>query len=190
MVWCAIIGLIGPIRLIGQPLRYALPVRGRDNQLIITTSRLSGIRRTTGATPTADRRNTLNDTYLRLAAEYDNFRRRTAKEREGIYTDAFGEALSVLFPVVDNLERAAQYSDGENVAKGVELTLKSVRDTFTKLGVTEIDPVGEAFDPNFHNAVMHTEDDSVAENTITQVFQKGIKLGEKIVRFAMVQVAN
>ena len=132
----------------------------------------------------------LNDTYLRLAAEYDNFRRRTAKEREGIYTDAFGEALNVLFPVVDNLERAAQYSDGENVAKGVELTLKSVRDTFTKLGVTEIDPVGEVFDPNFHNAVMHVEDDTVGESVVVEVLQKGYCRGDRVLRYAMVKVAN
>ena len=132
----------------------------------------------------------LNDTYLRLAAEYDNFRRRTAKEREGIYTDAFGEALNALFPVVDNLERAARYSDGENVAKGVELTLKSVRDTFNKLGVTEIDPVGEAFDPNFHNAVMHVEDDTVGESVVVEVLQKGYCRGERVLRYAMVKVAN
>jgi molecular chaperone GrpE len=138
----------------------------------------------------ADDLASLNDTYLRLAAEYDNFRRRTAKEREGIYTDAFGEALNALFPVVDNLERAAQYSDGENVAKGVELTLKSVRDTFTKLGVTEIDPVGEVFDPNFHNAVMHVEDDTVGESVVVEVLQKGYRRGDRVLRYAMVKVAN
>ncbi|MBQ2774064.1 MAG: nucleotide exchange factor GrpE [Clostridia bacterium] len=138
----------------------------------------------------SDELSALNDTYLRLAAEYDNFRRRTAKEREGIYTDAFGEALNVLFPVVDNLERAAQYSDGENVAKGVELTLKSVRDTFTKLGVTEIDPVGEVFDPNFHNAVMHVEDDTVGESVVVEVLQKGYCRGDRVLRYAMVKVAN
>ena len=132
----------------------------------------------------------LNDTYLRLAAEYDNFRRRTAKEREGIYTDAFGEALSALFPVVDNLERAAQYSDGENVAKGVALTLKSVQDTFAKLGVTEIDPVGEAFDPNLHNAVMHVEDETVGESVVVEVLQKGYCRGDRVLRYAMVKVAN
>ena len=133
---------------------------------------------------------TLNDTYLRLAAEYDNFRRRTAKEREGIYTDAFGEALSTLFPVVDNLERAAQYSDGENVAKGVALTLKSVQDTFQKLGVTEVNPVGEAFDPNLHNAVMHVEDDTVGESIVVEVLQKGYCRGDRVLRYAMVKVAN
>lgn len=132
----------------------------------------------------------LNDTHLRLAAEYDNFRRRTAKEREGIYTDAFGEALTALFPVVDNLERAAQYSDGENVAKGVALTLKSVQDTFEKLGVTEINPVGEAFDPNLHNAVMHVDDDTVGESIVVEVLQKGYRRGDRVLRFAMVKVAN
>ena len=132
----------------------------------------------------------LNDTYLRLAAEYDNFRCRTAKEREGIYTDAFGEALNALFPVVDNLERAVQYSDGENVAKGVELTLKSVRDTFAKLGVTEVNPVGEVFDPNLHNAVMHTEDDTVGESVVVEVLQKGYCRGDRVLRYAMVKVAN
>ena len=132
----------------------------------------------------------LNDTYLRLAAEYDNFRRRTAKEREGIYSDAFGEALAALFPVVDNLERAAQYSDGENVAKGVALTLKSVQDTFLKLGVTEINPAGEAFDPNLHNAVMHVEDETLGESVVVEVLQKGYCRGDRVLRYAMVKVAN
>lgn len=132
----------------------------------------------------------LNDTHLRLAAEYENFRRRTAKERESIYTDAFGEALSTLFPVVDNLERAAQYSDGENVAKGVELTLKSVRETLERLGVTVVDPVGEAFDPNLHNAVMHVEDEALGESVVVEVLQKGYCRGERVLRYAMVKVAN
>ena len=132
----------------------------------------------------------LNDTYLRLAAEYENFRRRTAKERDGIYADAFGEALSALFPVVDNLERAAQYSDGENVAKGVALTLKSVQDTFAKLGVTELNPAGEVFDPNLHNAVMHVEDETVGESVVVEVLQKGYCRGDRVLRYAMVKVAN
>ena len=130
------------------------------------------------------------DQYLRLAAEYDNFRRRTAKEREGVYADAFGEALAALFPVVDNLERAAMFNDGENVAKGVALTLKSVKDTFLKLGVSEINPVGEAFDPNLHNAVMHVEDESLGESVVVEVLQKGYTRGERVLRYAMVKVAN
>jgi len=130
------------------------------------------------------------DQHLRLAAEYDNFRRRTAKERDGIYGDAFAEALAALFPVVDNLERAAQYSDGENVAKGVALTLKSVQDTFLKLGVSEINPVGEPFDPNLHNAVMHVEDETLGESVVVEVLQKGYVRGEQVLRYAMVKVAN
>ncbi len=131
-----------------------------------------------------------NDQCLRIAAEYENFRRRSAKEREGIYGDAYADALSALFPVVDNLERAAQYSDGENVSKGVTLTLKGLKDTFEKLGVSEIDPKGEAFDPNLHNAVMHTEDPEVGESIVVEVLQKGYVRGDKVLRYAMVKVAN
>ena len=131
-----------------------------------------------------------NDQCLRIAAEYDNFRRRTQKEREGIYTDAYGDALSALFPVVDNLERAAQYSDGENVAKGVEMTLKSVKETLEKLGVSVIDPIGKEFDPNLHNAVMHVEDESVGESVVVEVLQKGYCRGERVLRYAMVKVPN
>ena len=131
-----------------------------------------------------------NDQYLRLAAEYDNFRRRSQKEREATYAEAYAEALASLFPVVDNLERAAMYADGENVAKGVELTLKSVTDTLTRLGVEVIDPVGAEFDPNLHNAVMHVEDDTVGENVVVEVLQKGYRRGERVLRFAMVKVAN
>ena len=131
-----------------------------------------------------------NEKYLRLCAEYDNFRKRSAKEREGIYNDAYSEALASLFPVVDNLERAAQYSDGENVAKGVAMTLKSVKDTLDKLGVSEIDPTGCEFDPNLHNAVMHVEDESLGENIVVEVLQKGYCRGERVLRYAMVKVAN
>ncbi len=131
-----------------------------------------------------------NDQYLRLAAEYDNFRRRSAKEREATYAEAYAEALASLFPVVDNLERAAMYADGENVAKGVELTLKSVTETLARLGVEVIDPVGAEFDPNLHNAVMHVEDEAVGENTVVEVLQKGYRRGERVLRFAMVKVAN
>ena len=129
-----------------------------------------------------------NDKYLRLAAEYDNFRKRTAKERDGIYNDAYADALAALFPVVDNLERAAQYTDGENVAKGVALVLKSVRETLEKLGVTEIET--KTFDPNLHNAVMHVEDENYGEGEIVEVLQKGYRRGERVLRYAMVKVAN
>lgn len=132
----------------------------------------------------------LNDRYLRLAAEYDNFRRRTAEERNRIYDDAYAEALSALFPVVDNLERAAQYSDGESVAKGVTMILRSVEETLGKLGVTEIEALGKPFDPQFHNAVLHVEDETKGESEVVEVLQKGYQKGERILRYAMVKVAN
>jgi len=135
--------------------------------------------------------NAEHDSYLRLAADYDNFRKRTLKEKEQSYANGKADAVEKLLPVYDNLERALnQPTEDEAYKKGVEMTMTQLVGIFTTLGVEIYGNTGDAFDPNIHNAVMHTEDDSVAENTITQVFQKGIKLGEKIVRFAMVQVAN
>lgn len=129
-----------------------------------------------------------NDKYMRMLAEYDNFRRRTAKEREGIYADAYADAVTELLPIIDNLERAAMFSDAESVGKGVQMTLGGVRDVFSKIGVTEIEC--ETFDPNFHNAVMHVEDEAYGEGAIVEVLQKGYKKGDKIIRYAMVKVAN
>ena len=131
-----------------------------------------------------------NDKYLRLAAEYDNFRRRSAKERENIYADAYADALSVFLPVIDNLERAAQYSDGENVTKGVAMTLKGVMDALERLGITEIEAQGKEFDPELHNAVMHVEDETLGEGVVAEVLQKGYRKGDRILRYAMVKVAN
>ena len=132
-----------------------------------------------------------HDSYLRLAADYDNFRKRTLKEKEQSYANGKADAVEKLLPVYDNLERALnQPTEDEAYKKGVEMTMTQLVGIFTSLGVEIYGNAGDEFDPNIHNAVMHTDDDSVAENTITQVFQKGIKLGEKIVRFAMVQVAN
>ena len=131
-----------------------------------------------------------NDKYLRLAAEYDNFRKRSAKEREGIYGDAYADALCALLPIFDNLERAVKYSDGDSLQQGVVLTLKGLTATLEKLGITEIEAEGKPFDPNFHNAVMHVDDEEAGENTIVDVFQQGFKCGEKVIRFAMVKVAN
>ena len=132
-----------------------------------------------------------HDTYLRLAAEFDNFRKRTIKEKDQSYSNGKSDAVEKLLPVYDNLERALQ-QETEDAAykKGVEMTMTQLVSILNGLGVEIFGNAGDAFDPNIHNAVMHTEDDSVEENTITQVFQKGFKLGEKIVRFAMVQVAN
>ena len=131
--------------------------------------------------------------YMRLYAEYDNFRRRSAKEREGIYADAYCDAIQQILPIIDNLERATQYSgdDPESpMAKGIELTIKSCVEALNKMGVYEIEALGKTFDPNFHNAVMHVEDESVGENEIVEVFMKGYVRGDKVLRFSMVKVAN
>ena len=131
------------------------------------------------------------DSYLRLAADYDNYRKRTAKEKDAAYGNGKADAVEKLLPVYDNLERALQQETADEAyKKGVEMTMTQLVGILNSLGVEIFGEVGETFDPNIHNAVMHTEDESFGENTICQVFQKGFKLGEKIVRFAMVQVAN
>ncbi len=132
----------------------------------------------------------LNDKYLRMAAEYDNFRRRSAKEREGVFAEAYGDAISEILPIIDNMERAAMYTDAEKVAEGVSMILKSFTETLGKMGVTAFGEAGESFDPEMHNAVMHIEDDTLGENIIADVFQKGYKKGDKVIRYAMVKVAN
>ena len=135
--------------------------------------------------------NAEHDAHLRLAAEYDNFRKRNTKEKELLYSLGKAEAVEKLLPVYDNLERALnQPTADEAYKKGVELTMTELVKILGTLGVEIYGQVGEAFDPNIHNAVMHIDDEAFGENTIAQVFQKGFKLGEKIVRFAMVQVAN
>jgi molecular chaperone GrpE len=135
--------------------------------------------------------NAEHDAHLRLAAEYDNFRKRNTKEKELLYALGKAEAVEKLLPVYDNLERAFnQPTEDEAYKQGVELTLTELVKIFGTLGVEIYGQPGDIFDPNIHNAVMHVDDENFGENTITQVFQKGFKLGEKIVRFAMVQVAN
>ncbi len=135
--------------------------------------------------------NAEHDAYLRLAADYDNFRKRSAKEKEQLYTGGKADAVEKLLPVYDNLERALnQPTEDAAYKKGVEMTMTQLVSILNTLGVEIFGNVGDGFDPNIHNAVMHTEDESAEENTITQVFQKGFKIGDKIVRFAMVQVAN
>lgn len=131
------------------------------------------------------------DKYLRLAAEYENYRRRTAKEKEAIWSDAKGDAAAAFLPVYDNLERALkQETADEAYKKGVEMTMNQLKAVLEKLGITEIEALGQSFDPNVHNAVMHIEDENFGENTVAEVFQAGFKLGEKVIRFAMVKVAN
>lgn len=130
------------------------------------------------------------DRLLRLTAEYDNYRKRTAKEKEGIYSDAYVDVVKEILPIIDNLERAIA-ADGsiEDLKKGVEMTMKGCKDAFAKLGIEEIDANGE-FDPNFHNAVMHVEDENLGTNVVAEVFQKGYKKDNKIIRHTMVKVAN
>ena len=135
--------------------------------------------------------NAERDAHLRVAAEYDNFRKRTIKEKEASYGNGKADAVEKLLPVYDNLERALnQPCTDEAYKKGVEMTMTQLVGIFDRLGVEIFGNVGDSFDPNFHNAVMHTEDENLGENVISQVFQKGFKLGDKIIRFAMVQVAN
>ena len=131
-----------------------------------------------------------NKKYLTMLAEYDNFRRRSAKEKESAYSDAYIDVLEKILPVLDNLERAAAYKDGESVLHGLELTLKSFHEVLSKLGIQEIDAVGGKFDPNLHNAVMHVEDDEHGEGEVVEVLQKGYMCGDKVLRYAMVKVAN
>ena len=126
-----------------------------------------------------------------MAAEFDNFRKRTVKEKEASYGNGKADAVAKILPIYDNLERALnQETSDAAYKKGVELTMNELVKIFTSLGVEIFGNVGDAFDPNLHNAVMHIDSEELEENTISQVFQKGFKIGEKIVRFAMVQVAN
>ena len=131
-----------------------------------------------------------DDKYLRMAAEYDNFRRRSREEKAAVYADALADTVNELLPIIDNLERAALYDDGEKVKEGLMMTAKSVSAALEKLGVETMGSVGETFDPNLHNAVFHVEDESFGEGEIVEVFQKGYKKGNKIIRFAMVKTAN
>ena len=130
------------------------------------------------------------DKYMRMMAEYDNFRKRSAKEREGVYADAYADALAAIIPIIDNLERAVGVSEAEAVLKGLEMTLKGADEALKKMGVEAFGAEGDQFDPNIHNAVMMVDDESHNEGEIVSVFQKGYKKGDKIIRYAMVTVAN
>ena len=131
------------------------------------------------------------DRYLRLMAEFDNYKKRSAKERENIYADVRVDTVSKFLPVYDNLERALSTETADEAfKKGVEMTFQQLCDVFQKLGVEPIESVGQTFDPNFHNAVMHVEDESSGEGEIVEEFQKGFKCGDKVIRFSMVKVAN
>ena len=141
--------------------------------------------------PFEEKYNAEHDAHLRLAAEFDNFRKRTVKEKEASYTNGRADAVEKLLPVYDNLARALKQETADAAfKKGVEMTMTELVKILGGMGVEIFGEAGEMFDPNLHNAVLHIDDDSIPENTITQVFQQGFKMGEKIVRFAMVQVAN
>jgi molecular chaperone GrpE len=141
--------------------------------------------------PWEEKYNAERDAHLRVAAEFDNFRKRTIKEKEASYGNGKADAVAKMLPVYDNLERALnQPTEDAAYKKGVEMTMNELVKIFTGLGVEIFGNVGDSFDPNLHNAVMHIEDEGLGENTIAQVFQKGFKIGDKVVRFAMVQVAN
>lgn len=134
---------------------------------------------------------TYKERLSRTAAEYDNFRRRTVKEKEGIYTDACEDVLKNILPVLDNLERAYTVNGSiDDIKKGIEMTIRQFNDALAKLQVEEIPTTDVEFDPNLHNAVMHVEDESLGKNSIVEVFQKGYKKGNKVLRFSMVKVAN
>ena len=133
----------------------------------------------------------LNDKYLRLCAEYDNFRRRSQKEKDGLYGDIKADTVQKFLPVYDNLERALKQGTEDGAyRKGVEMIMTQFNTTLEKLGVKKIESLGKTFDPNLHNAVMHVDDPEQGENVIVDVFQDGFMIGEKVIRFAMVKVAN
>ena len=132
-----------------------------------------------------------NDKYLRLAAEYDNYRKRTTKEKENIYADAKLDTVKPFLEVADNLDRAvSQFEEGDPHRQGMEMICKQFTAVLEKLGVTEIPALEQPFDPGKHNAVMHIDDENFGENIVAEVFQKGYQMGEKVVRFSMVKVAN
>ncbi|MBQ7171741.1 MAG: nucleotide exchange factor GrpE [Clostridia bacterium] len=130
------------------------------------------------------------ESRLRIAAEYENYRRRTQKEREGLYADAYADAVKGLLPILDSLERGLAFSGSEENKKGLEMILRSASEALAKMGVSEIEAAGKPFDPGTMNAVMHVEDESLGESVVAQVLQKGYQIGDKVIRFAMVSVAN
>ena len=165
------------------------PVQEAEPQADAAVEEPEGAPEETG--PSAEEALIPKEQFLRLAAEYDNYRKRTAREKENLWTEAKADTVQAFLPVYDNLERALkQDTADEAYKKGVEMIMAQMKEVFAKLGVTEIEAQGQPFDPNLHNAVMHIEDENLGENTVAQVFQAGFMLGEKVIRFAMVQGAN
>lgn len=140
---------------------------------------------------TAQQLKAAEDRYMRLAAEYDNFRKRSARERDALFADVRSDTVVKFLPVYDNLLRAiAMTPEGDPGRKGIEMTLTQFETVLTKLGVTPIEALGQSFDPALHNAVMHTEDPEQGESVVVEEFEKGFKMGDKVIRFSMVKVAN
>ena len=132
----------------------------------------------------------LNDKYLRLYAEYDNFRRRSTKEKEAIYFDAKSDTVKNILPILDNMERACAFTEADKILEGMNLILKSFNENLAKMDVKEIEALGKTFDPNVHYAVMHVDDESYGESEVVEILQKGYICGDKVIRYAMVKVAN
>jgi molecular chaperone GrpE len=165
------------------------PVEEIQEEVVEETTETTEV--TPEVNPWEEKYNAEHDSYLRLAADYDNFRKRTVKEKEASYGNGRADTIGTLLPVYDNLERALnQPTEDAAYKKGVEMTMNELVKIFSGLGVEIFGNPGDAFDPNLHNAVMHIDDENLAENTVSMVFQKGFKLGDKVIRFAMVQVAN
>ena len=160
-------------------------------ETVETVESAETVEETVEVNPWEEKYNAEHDSYLRLAADYDNFRKRTIKEKEQSYGNGKSDAIEKLLPVYDNLERALnQPTEDEAYKKGVEMTMTQLVNIFSGLGVEIFGNVGDAFDPNIHNGVMHIEDDTLAENVIADVFMKGYKMGDRVVRHATVKVAN
>ena len=163
------------------------PIAGEENQEAVTEE----VTEAPEVNPWEEKYNAEHDQFLRLAAEFDNFRKRTVKEKEASYGNGKADTVAKMLPVYDNLERALNQETADTAyKKGVEMTMTELVKILTGLGVEIYGTVGDSFDPELHNAVMHIESEELGENTIAAVFQKGVKIGDKVVRFAMVQVAN
>ena len=163
------------------------PIAGQEIQEEVTGE----VTETPEVNPWEEKYNAEHDQFLRLAAEFDNFRKRTIKEKEASYGNGKADAVAKMLPVYDNLERALQQPTEDAAYKmGVEMTMNELTKILEALGVEIFGNVGDAFNPELHNAIMHNEDEALGENTVSMVFQKGAKIGDKVVRFAVVQVAN
>ena len=169
-----------------QPATEAKPEKAEKKKVKKAEAELAALRKDLEAQ--TEKCKEFEDRYLRMMAEYDNFRKRSAKEKDGVYADAYADCIANLLPILDNLERAEKCDNLEGLKKGLEMTAKAFDDALSKMGITEIET--KTFDPNLHNAVMHVDDETVGENEIVEVFMKGYAKGDKVLRYSMVKVAN